>query len=102
MLSELIEAAGECAKAAAGQARTPVQIAGSIPPLGPSYKYEEVLSDPQMEPIYAEIVATIAPFSDFLLIETMSCIREAAAASQAATAPEGGVRMFYVHFVSPV
>ena len=42
-------------------------------------------SDSEMAAVYAEIVTAIAPFSDVLLIETMSCVRESVAAAKAAT-----------------
>lgn len=92
-LSEMVIAAGECAKAAvnasASAKGTSALIAGSIPPLGPSYKFELVPSEGELAATYGEIITAIAPFSDMLLIETMSCVRESVAAAKAAKGAEG-------------
>eukprot|EP00747_Dinoflagellata_sp_TGD_P209265 gnl/TRDRNA2_/TRDRNA2_82659_c0_seq3.p1 gnl/TRDRNA2_/TRDRNA2_82659_c0~~gnl/TRDRNA2_/TRDRNA2_82659_c0_seq3.p1 ORF type:complete len:309 (-),score=77.64 gnl/TRDRNA2_/TRDRNA2_82659_c0_seq3:132-1058(-) len=85
---ETIRAAGALAKKAA--ARHSAYVAGCLPPLNASYRPDLVLPEAEMQEQYKIIAEEIAPFSDVLLCETMSCAREAAAAVSAASAVANG------------
>ena len=80
----LTDCALDLAERSRDQAGRPVQIAGSIPPLETSYRPGLVLDDATLLRDYEEMVERLAPRVDILLCETMSCIREAKAAVQAA------------------
>lgn len=60
-----------------------VQIAGCLPPLTGSYTTDE-RSFTQLKQEYEQIVAIQAPFVDLFLIETISSVKEAKAATMAA------------------
>lgn len=77
----IIRAAGEIARKAADAHGG--LVAGSLPPLNESYRPDRVSSDEELEREYALIAESIAPYSDVLLCETMSCAREAAVAMRA-------------------
>merc|ERR1719223_1161073 len=86
-----IQAAGKCANEAREQYQklhpnnaTRVQIAGCVPPLHESYRFDRVGTDEEMIRDYALIVNIIKTHSDFLLCETLSSVRETSAAAQAA------------------
>lgn len=81
---QAIQAAGEIARKAADQHG--VKVAGCLPPLGASYRPDDVGEEEELEKEYARIAAAIAPYSDVLLCETMSCVREAAVAARVAVA----------------
>lgn len=81
---ETISAAGQLARKAADAYGA--YVAGSLPPLHESYRPDNVGTDEELDREYALIAKTIAPYSDVLVCETMSCAREAAAASRAAAA----------------
>eukprot|EP00930_Biecheleria_cincta_P018650 TRINITY_DN1444_c0_g1_i1.p1 TRINITY_DN1444_c0_g1~~TRINITY_DN1444_c0_g1_i1.p1 ORF type:complete len:332 (+),score=43.03 TRINITY_DN1444_c0_g1_i1:94-996(+) len=81
---EVIRAAGKIARAAADK-YPGAMVAGSLPPLHESYRPDRVGSDAENIKEYRLIAEAIAPFSDVLLCETMSCAREAAAAAKAAS-----------------
>lgn len=83
---EAIRAAGAISRAAADQHNA--LVAGCLPPLRESYRADRVGPNAELEEEYALIARTIAPYSDVLLCETMSCAREAVAAARAA-APLG-------------
>ncbi|MEM1113907.1 MAG: homocysteine S-methyltransferase family protein [Pseudomonadota bacterium] len=79
--------AGEIARSAASTATRHVRVAGSIPPLGESYRHDLVPPDEEAAVVYPALAAAAAllPFVDVFLCETMSCIRESVNAA-------GGVR----------
>lgn len=83
-IMNVIQAAGEVARKAADQHGA--MVAGCLPPLGASYRPDDVGTEEELEQEYARIAAAIAPYSDVLLCETMSCAREAAVAARAAVA----------------
>ena len=76
----------DLARQARETAVRPVLIAGSLPPLGGSYRPDLVGSREVIEPLYREQAMLLAPYVDFLLCETMSNAAEALAAVSAATA----------------
>lgn len=81
-----IQAAGRAASAARDAAVASgreVTVAGSLPPLGPSYRYDLVPENDILARDYATIAQTIAPYSQLLIAETMSCVREGVAAATA-------------------
>ena len=80
-----VTAAGELARAVAAKYDGAL-VAGSLPPLRASYRPDQVLEDDVLDAEYKHIAATIAPFCDILICETMSCVREAAAAARAGAA----------------
>jgi len=81
-----IHAAGDCAKAAKEESGLQgVQIAGVLPPLGPSYRPDLVPEKEELEQDYAFIAEAIEPYADVLLCETMSLVREGRAAALAAS-----------------
>ena len=61
-----------------------VRIAGSLPPLRPSYRANEVGDDAEILADYRRIAKTLAPNVDIMLCETLSSAREARAAVTAA------------------
>ena len=61
-----------------------VLIAGSLPPLGGSYRPDLVGKFEDIVPLYQEQAELLAPHVDLLLCETMSSAAEAKAAAQAA------------------
>ena len=61
-----------------------VVIAGSLPPLGGSYRPDLVGPPQEIEALYQERVELLAPHVDLLLCETMSSATEGQAAARAA------------------
>ena len=61
-----------------------VLIAGSLPPLGGSYRPDLVGEFEEIVPLYQEQAGILAPHVDLLLCETMSSAAEARAAASAA------------------
>lgn len=61
------------------------RLAGSIGPLIASYRPELCPPADEAEKLYADIVTTLAPLVDILLIETMSSVDQAEGAVRAAT-----------------
>ena len=82
-IKKVITASVDIAREAAGRDEK-VAVAGALPPLGPSYRFDLVGDDDELTAGYNMIVEAVAPGSDILLCETMSCVREAAAAAKAA------------------
>ncbi|MEE3327492.1 MAG: homocysteine S-methyltransferase family protein [Myxococcota bacterium] len=82
--AELTDCALDLAERSRDKAARAVQIAGSLPPLETSYRPGLVLDDATLLRDYEEMVERLAPRVDILLCETMSCVREAKAAVQAA------------------
>ncbi len=76
--------AGEIARRAADEFDEQVLVAGSLPPLGESYRYDMAPADDEALPIYKSLAATLDPYVDLYVCETMACVREARNAAQAA------------------
>jgi S-methylmethionine-dependent homocysteine/selenocysteine methylase len=77
--------AGSLARATAKSARTPVQVAGSLPPVFESYRPD--LFDASRAPaLLSVLVAGLTPHIDFWLIETQSSTAEAGVAVAAVRA----------------
>ena len=71
----LTSTSGELARQAADAAAHPVSVAGSLPPLFGSYEPEQF--DANRAPaLYSMIVASLAPFVDLWVAETMSLVAE--------------------------
>ena len=84
--AELNRLACELAAQARDGAGREVLIAGSLPPLRGSYRPDLVGPRAEIEPLYAEQAALLAPHVDLLICETMSSATEALAAAGAACA----------------
>lgn len=74
----------ELAERAVEESGQPVRIAGSLPPLDTSYRSELVGEDSLILDEYRRMAELMSDRVDILLCETLSCIREATAAQQAA------------------
>lgn len=77
----VIAAAGKAARTSVS--RRPARqgkVAGSLPPLNASYRYDLVAPFEENVPKYEMIAKSIAPYSDYLVCETMSTADEARAA----------------------
>lgn len=86
-LREHIRAAGRVAQHAVQASRKPgLRIAGCLPPLSATYRPDLVGDSSTLLDEYAFIAETIAPYSQVLLCETMSTIREGLSAATAASA----------------
>ena len=87
MCLERLLAAACTTAAAARDARlnSEVQIAGCLPPLAESYRYELVADYEDNLRNYRTICSVISPRCDIFICETMSTIEEAVAAATAAT-----------------
>ncbi|HEX8682100.1 MAG TPA: homocysteine S-methyltransferase family protein [Ardenticatenaceae bacterium] len=86
-VAEVNRAGVQLAREVAAEAGRPVRVAGSIGPLGEQRYLFDILSDAQMEEVYAEQVAVLAEAGvDLLLVETMADFREVMAAARAAKA----------------
>jgi S-methylmethionine-dependent homocysteine/selenocysteine methylase len=84
-LTRLVAAAGQMAKdACALRPKCAVKVAGSLPPLADSYRPDLVGPFAENVEQYKIIANSIAPFSDYILCETMSTVDEARAAVTAA------------------
>ena len=85
-LPSLLHAACACASraAATGSGRTPILVAGCLPPLQHCYLPELVGTEAAMRAAYEEIVQELAPRVDLFLAETLCSSVEARAALQAA------------------
>ena len=85
LLERLLVAACNTATAARdARPNSEVQIAGCLPPLAESYRYDLVADYEDNLRNYRTICSVIAPRCDILLCETMSTIEEAVAAATAA------------------
>lgn len=84
--TELAGLAGQLAREAADGSRESVLVAGGLPPLGESYRPDLVVEDSEARPIYAALARALQPHVDMFLCETMSSIREARNAAEAALA----------------
>ena len=83
-LDELTLRAVELAEEARRDSTHTVRLAGSLPPLETSYRADLVGTNEVILADYRRLVELLAPRVDMLLIETMSCSREALAALTAA------------------
>jgi len=82
--AELNTLACDLAAEARDQSRRDVLIAGSMPPLGGSYRPDRVGASGKIEALYREQAELLAPRVDLLLCETMSSAAEGRAAAKAA------------------
>jgi len=82
--AELNETAGRLAVQARDAHGGDALIAGSLPPLGGSYRPDQVGDDLWMVDNYRRMAEALAPFVDVLLAETLSTSAEARAAASAA------------------
>ena len=82
--AELNTFACELAKQARDQSSQKVMIAGSLPPLGGSFRPDLVGAGSKIEVLYDEQAELLAPHVDLLLCETMSSGAEGRAAAKAA------------------
>ena len=83
-LEELVGTSVELARAAVEAAGRPARVAGSVPPLETSYRADRVPADAVLRETYGRIVGALAGGVDLLLVETMSCAREARIAAECA------------------
>ena len=82
--------AGNIARRVADEFSSDVLVAGSLPPLDESYRFDLVPDDEVAGPVYQSIVEALNPYVDLYICETMSCAREARnAATQAALHGQG-------------
>jgi S-methylmethionine-dependent homocysteine/selenocysteine methylase len=93
---ELASLAARIARDVARAASVPVKVAGSVPPLDESYRYDLVPADAVARPIYESLVRALDPYVDLFLCETMSCVREARNAASAACAQAQGRKSVWV------
>ena len=93
--AEFAQAAGSIARSVADGADHQVRVAGSLPPLDESYRFDLVPSNDTAGPIYNNLVGALTPFVDLFVCETMSCVRESVNAATAARSSGTGeiVRM---------
>lgn len=82
--TELNELAGQLATQARDEHGGDALIAGSLPPLGGSYRPDQVGDDLWMVDNYRQMAEVLAPYVDVLLAETLSTSAEARAAASAA------------------
>ena len=78
--------AGELARNVADGSDRTIKVAGSLPPLDESYRFDLVPENAVALPVYTELANALAQYVDLFICETMSCAREAANAAQAAAA----------------
>ncbi len=83
-VAELNKTAGRLAVQARDAHGGDALIAGSLPPLGGSYRPDQVGDDLWMVDNYRRMAEALAPFVDVLLAETLSTSAEARAAASAA------------------
>lgn len=87
---ELTALAARLARKAARQAGERIRVAGALPPVDESYRWDLVPADDEAAPIYRRMVRAMAGDVDLFLCETMSCAREARCAAAEALAHGGG------------
>lgn len=81
---ELTALAGQLARQSADRSPRTILVAGSLPPLDESYRWDLVPADAEAMPVYRCLVNALEPFVDVFFCETMSCIRESVNALSAA------------------
>ncbi len=87
-LAELVELSAQLAIEARDEAAAGSLIAGALPPLGESYRPDEVLDAAEAQPVYRLITDALTPHVDLLLCETMSSIAEARMTAEVAAAAD--------------
>ncbi len=75
-MAELVELSARIAGEARDEAGGATLIAGALPPLGESYRPDEVLDAAEAQPVLRTIADALMPHVDLLLCETMSSIAE--------------------------
>ncbi len=73
---ELADLAGQIVRRVADRASRKVLVAGSLPPLDESYRPDLVPPDEEARAVYGNLTATLLPYVDVYLCETMSSTRE--------------------------
>ena len=73
---ELADMAGKIARKVADEAPSKVLVAGSLPPLDESYRWDLVPDNEVAQPVYQTLAQTLRPYVDLFVCETMSCVRE--------------------------
>ncbi len=81
---ELAAIAGQIARKVADDSESEVLVAGSLPPLNESYRFDLVPPEEEATPIYEELAKALRPYVDMFLCETMSSAKEARNAVSAA------------------
>jgi len=87
---ELTRLGGELAQRAVAESGQDVRIAGSLPPLGESYRPDRVPPVDEALPIYRNIAEALRDYVDLYICETMSTAEEAVTASTQALKYGGG------------
>lgn len=82
----LTQRAGEIARSVADEFDGQVRVAGSLPPLDESYRFDLAPVDEEARPVYESLVEALSPYVDLFVCETMSCAREGRNAALAAAA----------------
>lgn len=90
---ELTRLAGEIARSVADEFNGQVRVAGSLPPLDESYRFDLAPPDEEARPVYESIVDALTPYVDLYVCETMACAREG---RNAALAAAGSGKPFWV------
>lgn len=93
---ELAQLAGQIARRVADEADDPVLVAGSLPPLDESYRWDLVPSSKEAQPVYTALAQALLPYVDVFLCETMSTAAEAVNAVSAARQVAGGSKPVWV------
>ncbi len=94
---ELAELSGRLARQAADNAPSPVQVAGSLPPLFGSYR-PDLFDAAAAEPIIDPLVEGLAPHVDLWLGETLGAIAEARTVRDALDRAGVGDRPLWISF----
>lgn len=68
-------ASGRIARQAVEAGGQPVKVAGSLPPLAESYRWDLVPPDAESRAIYKKLACALEPYVDLFVYETMSCAR---------------------------
>ncbi len=93
---ELADLAGRIAREVADRAPRKVLVAGSLPPLDESYRPDLVPPDDEARAVYANLAATLLPYVDVYICETMSSVRESVNALTAAREVVGNDKPVWV------
>jgi S-methylmethionine-dependent homocysteine/selenocysteine methylase len=93
---ELTQIAGRIARDAADAAPETVLVAGSLPPLDESYRFDLAPPDEDAVPVYRALAEALLPYVDLFICETMSCAREARNAAAAARSVGGDTKPVWV------
>jgi len=93
---ELTALAGRLAREVADASTHRVLVAGSLPPLDESYRFDLVPEDASSAAVYETLAQALLPYVDLFLCETMSCAREARNAAAAARKVAGHSKPVWV------